>query len=92
MSETAGLPMGTKMPDGSRRYTTCTNGGPLFVYVKDGRILRVTPIEFDDKRPAHLGDRSARRKIQSAAARTGGAARPDPEIAWSIPTSASSIR
>src|SRR5208337_770985 len=34
MSETAGLPMGTPMPDGSRRYTTCTNGGPLFVYVK----------------------------------------------------------
>jgi len=48
MSETAGLPMGTPMPDGSRRYTTCTNGGPVFVTVKDGRILRVTPIEFDD--------------------------------------------
>src|SRR5208282_1763730 len=51
MSETAGLPMGTPMPDGSRRYATCTNGGPLFVYVKDGRILRVTPIEFDDTDP-----------------------------------------
>jgi trimethylamine-N-oxide reductase (cytochrome c) len=51
MSETAGLPMGTPMPDGSRRYTTCTNGGPLFVYVKDGRIIRVTPIEFDDTDP-----------------------------------------
>ena len=52
MSETAGLPMGTPMPDGSRRYTTCTNGGPVFVYVKDGRILRVTPIEFDDADPS----------------------------------------
>src|SRR5208283_347551 len=51
MSETASLPMGTPMPDGSRRYTTCTNGGPVFVYVKDGRILRVTPIEFDDTDP-----------------------------------------
>ena len=52
MSETAGLAMGTLMPDGSRRYTTCTNGGPLFVYVQDGRILRVTPIEFDDTDPS----------------------------------------
>ena len=51
MSETAGLPMGTPMPDGGRRYTTCTNGGPLFVYVKDGRIVRVTPIEFDNSDP-----------------------------------------
>ena len=51
MSETAGLPMGTPMPDGSLRYTTCTNGGPVFVYVKDGRILRVTPIEFDNTDP-----------------------------------------
>ena len=51
MSETAGLPMGTPMPDGGRRYTTCTNGGPLFVYVKDGRILRVSQIEFDNSDP-----------------------------------------
>jgi trimethylamine-N-oxide reductase (cytochrome c) len=26
-----------------------TNGGPLFVYVKDGRIVRTTPIDFDDR-------------------------------------------
>jgi molybdopterin guanine dinucleotide-containing S/N-oxide reductase-like protein len=51
MSETAGLSMGTSMPDGSRRYTTCTNGGPLFIFVKDGKILRVTPIEFDATDP-----------------------------------------
>ena len=38
---------GTKMPNGEMRYVTGTNGGPLFVYVKDGKILRVTPIEFD---------------------------------------------
>ncbi|MGO9432320.1 molybdopterin-dependent oxidoreductase [Rhodoblastus sp.] len=49
MSQTVGFEMGVKMPDGSRRYTTCTNGGPIFVYVKDGRILRTTPIDFDDK-------------------------------------------
>ena len=52
MSDTAGLAMGTPMPDGSRRYTTCTNGGPLFVYVKGGRIVRLTPIEFDKTDPA----------------------------------------
>lgn len=51
MSDTAGLPMGTLMRDGSRRFTTCTNGGPLFVYVKDGKILRVTPIEYDKNDP-----------------------------------------
>ena len=48
MSQTVGLPMGTPMPDGSQRFTTCTNGGPVFVYVKDGRILRITPIDLSD--------------------------------------------
>ena len=45
--ETSALKVGTPMKDGSIRYTTNTNGGPLFVYVKEGRILRVTPIDFD---------------------------------------------
>ncbi len=52
MSQTVGLPMGTPMSDGSRRYTSCTNGGPVFVYAKDGRILRVTPLEMDCADPA----------------------------------------
>ena len=69
MSETAGLPMGTPMPDGGRRYTTCTNGGPVFVYVKDGRILRVTPDRVRRRRPVHLDDRSPRSQIQPAAPR-----------------------
>ncbi|MCC6487238.1 MAG: molybdopterin-dependent oxidoreductase, partial [Candidatus Hydrogenedentes bacterium] len=30
------------------RYTSMTNGGPCFVYVKDERILRITPIDFDE--------------------------------------------
>ena len=42
---------GTQMPDGSIRYTTNTNGGPLFVFVKDGKIIRTTPVEFDDDDP-----------------------------------------
>jgi len=46
---TEGLEFGTKMPDGTVRYTTNTNGGVLFVYVKDGRIVRNTPIDLDEK-------------------------------------------
>jgi molybdopterin guanine dinucleotide-containing S/N-oxide reductase-like protein len=39
---------GTDAGDGVKRYTSNTNGGPCFVYVKDGKIIRITPIEFDD--------------------------------------------
>lgn len=45
----AGVEYGTAMGDGVVRYTTNSNGGPLFVYVKEGKIIRITPIEFDDK-------------------------------------------
>jgi len=37
---------GILMPDGTRRCTGRTVGGPVFAYVKDGKIVRVTPIEF----------------------------------------------
>ncbi len=30
------------------RYTNGTTGGPVFVDVKDGKILRITPLEFDE--------------------------------------------
>ncbi|MCL1895923.1 MAG: molybdopterin-dependent oxidoreductase [Clostridiales bacterium] len=39
---------GVIMPSGETRYVTGTNGGPLFVYVRDGKIIRVTPIDFDE--------------------------------------------
>ena len=42
---------GVSVPDGSKRYTSMTNGGPIFVYVKDGKIVRTTTIEFDDDDP-----------------------------------------
>ncbi|HVN96363.1 MAG TPA: molybdopterin-dependent oxidoreductase [Syntrophorhabdaceae bacterium] len=45
----AGLKYGTDVGKGVMRYTSNTNGGPVFVYVKEGRIVRITPIEFDDK-------------------------------------------
>jgi trimethylamine-N-oxide reductase (cytochrome c) len=44
---TAGAKYGTQMGDGVMRYTSNTNGGPVFVYVKDGKIVRITPIDFD---------------------------------------------
>jgi anaerobic selenocysteine-containing dehydrogenase len=31
-----------------KKLTNGTTGGPVFVYVQDGRIVRITPIEFDD--------------------------------------------
>ena len=42
------LTFGRSMTDGTRRFTNLTNGGPLFVYVKGGRIVRTEPIAFDD--------------------------------------------
>ena len=45
---TLGTPFGTDTGDGTMRYTSNTNGGPVFVYVKDGKIVRITPIDFDD--------------------------------------------
>ncbi|PKN66861.1 MAG: pyrogallol hydroxytransferase large subunit [Deltaproteobacteria bacterium HGW-Deltaproteobacteria-15] len=43
----ANVSYGTDAGKGVTRYTSNTNGGPVFVYVKEGRIIRVTPIEFD---------------------------------------------
>jgi len=44
----SGLKYGTAAGNGVKRYTSNTNGGPVFVYVKDGKIIRITPIEFDE--------------------------------------------
>jgi trimethylamine-N-oxide reductase (cytochrome c) len=49
--QTAGWKFGTPMPDGSMRYCNMANGGPLFVTVKDGKIIRTTPIDFDETDP-----------------------------------------
>jgi len=51
MTQTIGWTFGTPQPDGSIRYCNMTNGGPVFVYVKDGKIVRMTPIDFDDTDP-----------------------------------------
>ena len=39
---------GVDAGNGERRYTNFTNGGPLFVYVKDDKIVRMTPIDLAD--------------------------------------------
>tara|TARA_R110001583_G_scaffold195215_3_gene370538 strand:+ start:2712 stop:5726 length:3015 start_codon:yes stop_codon:yes gene_type:complete len=44
-----GFSHGEKMKDGSQRYTTMNNGGPLHVYVREGKILRVTPIDLTEE-------------------------------------------
>ena len=46
--QTVGWKSGLDMGNGVTRYCNGTNGGPLFVYVKDGRIIRITPVDFDD--------------------------------------------
>ena len=48
LSQSAGLKIGTRLPDGTMRYCNMTNGGPVFVYVKDGKIIRMTPIDLAD--------------------------------------------
>lgn len=46
---TSGWSYGTPLANGEIRYTNNTNGGPVHVYVKDGKIVRMTPIDFDDQ-------------------------------------------
>ena len=31
------------------RLTNSSTGGPVFVYVKDGKIISMTPMDFDDE-------------------------------------------
>jgi molybdopterin guanine dinucleotide-containing S/N-oxide reductase-like protein len=38
---------GTDMGNGVKRYVNNSNAGAMFVYVKDGKIIRMTPIDFD---------------------------------------------
>jgi molybdopterin guanine dinucleotide-containing S/N-oxide reductase-like protein len=48
---TTGLRCGQSLPGGMVRYTSNTNGGPVFVYVKNGKIVRITPMTFGDSDP-----------------------------------------
>jgi molybdopterin guanine dinucleotide-containing S/N-oxide reductase-like protein len=46
--ETLRLQYGTDLADGVKRFTSNTNGGPVFVHVKNDKIIRITPIEFNE--------------------------------------------
>lgn len=37
------------MSDQEKIFVNCTSGGPIFVHVKNGKIIRVRPLIFDDK-------------------------------------------
>jgi molybdopterin guanine dinucleotide-containing S/N-oxide reductase-like protein len=51
MTQSIGWKWGRDMGGGVTRTCNMTNGGPVFVDVKDGRIIRMTPIEFDETDP-----------------------------------------
>ena len=48
MSQTNHWKYGTPVENGEIRYVNHTNGGPVYVYVKNGKIIRMTPINFSD--------------------------------------------
>jgi trimethylamine-N-oxide reductase (cytochrome c) len=43
---------GQRLKDGTIRYTNLTNGGPIHVDVKHGRIVRTVPIDFGSDDPS----------------------------------------
>jgi trimethylamine-N-oxide reductase (cytochrome c) len=47
--KTAAWRKGLRMKDGTTRFVTLTNGGPVFVFVRDGRIIRTTPIDLAEE-------------------------------------------
>ena len=53
LTQSVGMKVGIRLADGTMRYCNMTNGGPVFVYVKDGKIIRMTPIDLaaDDPPP-----------------------------------------
>ena len=79
------------MGQGVKRYTSNTNGGPVFVYVKDGKIIRITPIEFDDEDAQPWTIRARGRSSRRRARRRSAATR-WPGSRWSIRRTACSIR
>jgi len=44
----AGWKFGEEVGDGETRFVNNTNGGPVHVYVKHDKIVRIVPIAFDD--------------------------------------------
>ena len=51
------------------RLTNSSTGGPVFVYVEDGKIVRITPMDFDDAVDAPSWKIEARGRPSSRRAR-----------------------
>lgn len=45
-----GDPKSYQDPTDVQRFTSCTTAGPMFVDVKDGKIVRVDPISFQEEK------------------------------------------
>ncbi len=78
--QTAGWKFGTRLADGTMRYCNMTNGGPVFVYVKDGKIVRMTPIDFDDTDPQPWTIEARGHEVHAAAQDDARAARAEREV------------
>jgi hypothetical protein len=78
---------GTDMGNGVTRYTNGTNGGPIFVYVKDGRILRTTPTMTPSPGPSRPAAGSSPRHARPPPPPTPCARSP-----WCTPRTASCTR
>ena len=62
------------------RYCNMTNGGPVFVYVKDGKIVRMTPIDLDDDDGASWTIEARGHEAHAAAQDHARAARPERQV------------
>ena len=51
MTQTVGWKYGVDMGGSITRFANMTNGGPVFLYVKNNKLIRITPIDFDDNDP-----------------------------------------
>ena len=71
---------GTDMGNGEIRYCNMANGGPLAVYVKDGKIVSDDPDLIRCQGSAALDHRSARQDIHAAPQDFTGASWPEREI------------
>ncbi len=80
MIQTVRWKIGMTLADGTMRTCNMTNGGPVFVYVKDGKIAAHHAHRFRRQRPAALDDRGARPQAHAAAQHHARAARPELQI------------
>ncbi len=69
MSQTVGWKIGLRLADGTMRYCNMTNGGPVFVYVKDGQDRAHDADRLRRQRPAAVDDSRARHRISPRRAR-----------------------